>query len=168
MHICVERKMGLIHKKAIYRSVFSVCYCKHLITRGDWASFLWTSILFLYLNAQSLVHTERHLWRRAQLEISVAAWRWFCSSLPLSLFPFTPPLHWLNQHTGPPGVTLQLCTLSMYQWQKLVSPSDRARRGTVNRKWLWNGNGGTSERMINKKNLCLTENWREKVTMNQK
>lgn len=110
MHICVERKMGLIHKKAIYRSVFSVCYCKHLITRGDWASFLWTSILFLYLNAQSLVHTERHLWRRAQLQISVAAWRWFCSSLPLSLFPFTPPLHWLNQGLG---LLVSLCNFAL-------------------------------------------------------
>lgn len=49
MYICLDRKIGLIRKKASYRSICSVFYCKPIIIRWHQASPLCISVLFFYL-----------------------------------------------------------------------------------------------------------------------
>lgn len=83
-HICVERKIGLIHRKAIYRSNCRVYYCKPLITGWNQASTCVSVFCFCMINAHKSgepVQTKPSLCHRAVLKIF----------LPLHGDSFVPP-----------------------------------------------------------------------------
>lgn len=130
---CVWKiKKGLIHKKAIFRSVCSALYCKP-------RSYLCISIFWLFClqsahKSGEPVRTKPSLCHRAAAHGD--------SFVPLRVTPFSPstppslpPSHGLNQHPGrPPSRVPQI---RLHHGQRAVSPNDCARRARVGGMWIW-------------------------------
>lgn len=141
MHICVERKLGLIHKKAIYS-----IYCKPLITSWNQASHF--CILFCFC----ITNTYKCSPQSCAEDISAAAWRQFCPSLtPSFSLPLLLHTGWIST-LGPPVLLCNGIITNLHWWtspcisdRELSPPMTELEGAEWAGIWIWNRRGGSSE-----------------------